>query len=252
MSKSKVIKSQKRCAYCGITGAATTKDHVVPRCLWEKHSRPQHLVTVPACRNCNSSFSHDETNFRNILLLMLPENEVSSGADAVRNGAFLRSIQKGMLNTQEIITRSNYVPVITDHGLYAGHRYSLQIDVGRINRVIGKIVRGFFYYKSDQTPLPKTHVVAIWGGNSFWQECEDIIDLMSDFKNLGDTEFQARFLIDGNDPNRTFHLYCFYKTLGFFAATLPAEELGIANAADLDIDATFPLSISKPPVVLNI
>jgi hypothetical protein len=48
------------CVYCG--RQATTKDHVVPRCLLEK-PYPPNLPTVPSCRACNQSYSKDEEYF---------------------------------------------------------------------------------------------------------------------------------------------------------------------------------------------
>ena len=47
----------KLCVYCG--EIATTKDHVVPRCLLEK-PYPTDLLTVRSCEDCNHKFSLDE------------------------------------------------------------------------------------------------------------------------------------------------------------------------------------------------
>lgn len=51
----------KLCAYCG--AEATTRDHVVPRCLSEPRY-PDNLPTVPCCQPCNAERSLDEEYFR--------------------------------------------------------------------------------------------------------------------------------------------------------------------------------------------
>ena len=49
-----------RCSYC--FGEATTRDHVIARCLLEK-PYPPNLLTIPSCRECNSRFKRDEEYF---------------------------------------------------------------------------------------------------------------------------------------------------------------------------------------------
>ena len=49
-----------RCYYC--LRGATTRDHVVPRCLLEK-PYPPNLLTIPSCRECNAGFKQDEEYF---------------------------------------------------------------------------------------------------------------------------------------------------------------------------------------------
>ena len=50
----------RRCSYC--LRGATTRDHVVPRCLLEK-PYPPNLLTIPSCRECNTGFKQDEEYF---------------------------------------------------------------------------------------------------------------------------------------------------------------------------------------------
>lgn len=55
------------CAYCGDT--ATTRDHIIPKNLYPRSlRRPSiRLKTVPACRQCNETYSDDEELFRNVV-----------------------------------------------------------------------------------------------------------------------------------------------------------------------------------------
>ena len=58
-----------RCSYC--LREATTKDHVVPRCLLEK-PYPPNLLTIPSCCECNTGFKQDEDR--------LPQRGMRKGA----------------------------------------------------------------------------------------------------------------------------------------------------------------------------
>src|SRR6056297_601227 len=55
---------EERCVYCG--EKADTRDHVVPSSFFPK-PKPDDLITVPACYDCNNSYSDDEEYLRNIL-----------------------------------------------------------------------------------------------------------------------------------------------------------------------------------------
>lgn len=69
-----------RCVYCG--KPATTKDHVIPRCLLEKPF-PPNLPTVPSCKPCNEAYSRDEQYF---LALMAQAGFVPSLQQKVEEG----------------------------------------------------------------------------------------------------------------------------------------------------------------------
>src|SRR4051812_30015103 len=60
MSKSKknVASTIAECVYCGLNGPITD-DHVPPKNLFP-YPRPSNLITVPACNDCNKSFSKDD------------------------------------------------------------------------------------------------------------------------------------------------------------------------------------------------
>ena len=58
-------KKSKACFYCG--SLANTKDHVPSKNLLESPF-PHNLLTVPACSQCNNSFSFDEEYFLNVIV----------------------------------------------------------------------------------------------------------------------------------------------------------------------------------------
>ena len=63
------------CVYCG--DDADTNDHAPPRCLLRR-PLPSNLMTLPACRKCNSGFSFDESVVKTMIALTSEHPELAS------------------------------------------------------------------------------------------------------------------------------------------------------------------------------
>jgi hypothetical protein len=64
-----------QCVYCG--GVADTNDHTPPRCFL-KPPLPSNLITLPACRKCNSDFSYHENLVRTMLALISNQPDLAA------------------------------------------------------------------------------------------------------------------------------------------------------------------------------
>lgn len=60
----KITTGNNRCIYCG--NMANTKDHTPPKSFFSRPA-PSNLITIPACLECNKSYSNDEEYFRTII-----------------------------------------------------------------------------------------------------------------------------------------------------------------------------------------
>lgn len=60
------LSGSKLCIYCGDEG--NTNDHAPPRCFLRK-PLPSNLITLPACKSCNSGFSFDENVVKTLITL---------------------------------------------------------------------------------------------------------------------------------------------------------------------------------------
>src|SRR5262245_33339149 len=71
--------SSEKCVYCG--KPADSRDHAPPHCLL-RPPLPSNVITLPACKKCNSGFSFAENVVRAILTLtsnhadLAPESEI--------------------------------------------------------------------------------------------------------------------------------------------------------------------------------
>jgi hypothetical protein len=87
------------CVYCG--GPADTSDHAPPRCFLRR-PLPSNLMTLPACRQCNSGFSFDENLVATLIALtsnhpdLIAERQPGGRVDrATVRDARLRSMIEG-------------------------------------------------------------------------------------------------------------------------------------------------------------
>lgn len=138
----------KHCAYCG-TPAPKTVDHVIPNELYppsKSESRVPRL-TVPACSECNESWSDDEAHFRTILTLAGEPNAV---VRELWEGKVNRSLREkdGTRRLEDVWNQMK--PIDTSSGLR--HRIYPASDE-RFLKVMRKIVRGLHYHER-RNPVP--------------------------------------------------------------------------------------------------
>lgn len=142
------------CVYCGKQDADTV-DHVPPRCLF-KEPRPSNLHTVPCCRECNAGFARDDEYFRTVMAFRW---------DVADHPAAKPILQKALRSTgrsagfRELFTRTlEAAPIITHGGLYVEQGSRFEVDGGRIDRVLERIVRGLHYKKTGGALAPSARI----------------------------------------------------------------------------------------------
>lgn len=130
------------CAYCGRT--AQTRDHVVPKQLWPSGSRPRLILTVPACAKCNQGFKKDEDYFNAVLQSRVPDGS-HPAATAVFEGPMQRNFEeRPHLLDLFFPDASEEVRKRADGAIEEFVRF--RVYRPRIERVLSKMVRGFYYH----------------------------------------------------------------------------------------------------------
>lgn len=134
------MRIRNKCAYC--SQEATTKDHVVPRCLLEKPF-PPNLMTVPSCQECNAGFKNDEEYF---LAVMAQSGFVPSLMSKVdKNGVVDRMLQ----NSAGLDARIQ----ASLHAAEDGRIY-IAPDEMRIANVARKVAFGLYCHRYTPKVLP--------------------------------------------------------------------------------------------------
>ena len=146
------------CAICG-NNEATTSDHLPPKSIFPK-PRPDNLITVPSCAECNNSASDLDEAFRLYLAL-----HVSDLDDEVTSAYFyeaLRTYRHNKRLQSEILSSAQPVDFTTPGGIYIGQGMKVLWNSKAHDAVIERIVRGLYFHHFCDVLPPDAHVSPKW------------------------------------------------------------------------------------------
>jgi len=143
------------CVYCGVN-PATTRDHVIPECLFVP-PLPSNMVTVPACADCNNTKKSQDDPYLRDMLVYDNDSSRHVAARELFRGKVMRAARTNRSDvTRATITaaRRGMEPRHSSGGLYLGHYYPVDLDATRFDRsIFSTIVKGL-YYKVCKERLP--------------------------------------------------------------------------------------------------
>lgn len=216
------------CVYCGNYGDVTS-EHVIPQCLFAK-PRPNNLVTVPCCRNCNSGKSMDDEYLKTVLAMR----------DITYNHPDVQSLYKGVersLNRPTKISFARYIKnntvklnTFTESGIFTGIRTGYNVNFTRINASVEFICRGLYYHEFKKIINLGVNL------DAFCTEQIDHIDpildniLINILKTkkhvIGNDVFTYWFGYDNDNMDCSLWIFTFYKKVHFVALTDPSKKHG--------------------------
>lgn len=130
------------CIYCGQN--STSSDHVPPKLLLEQ-PLPPNTITVRACRPSNQEFSLDEQYF--LVLLGQMSSAPSMVPKVQPGGSIYRALTRAPRLDDRIIRHIEPAPD-------GGADVFINIEHGRVERVLGKIALGLYFARYGRVPRP--------------------------------------------------------------------------------------------------
>lgn len=213
------------CVYCG-KKSIITKDHIPPKNLFGE-PRPNNLIRVPSCFDCNSGFSKDDEYFR--LTISLREDIFENVQDIYPK--VMRSLEK----TTKIGFRNNFLKTIkptediSAAGIFRGYRYSYDVDISRLNKVAARIIKGLFYYHFKEV-IPKGYRVKAYCSEGMRNmspnniiKLQDNILIHLSKQQLHNVKpiFEYKFITNKEDKFMSVWLMSFWGRVYFVGFTLP-------------------------------
>jgi hypothetical protein len=192
------------CAICG-TSIATTTDHIPPKGIFPK-PRPNNLITVPACADCNHDSSEIDETFRLYLALHVgdldDEHSAAYFEDALRTYKHNRRLQR------EILENAEPVSIHSPGGIYTGEGLRVRWNSDAHDSIIEKTVRGLYFHHFREILDAEVQVSPKW----FYRPVADFFEA---FRNLpvhavGQNQFVYRFARAGDKPDASVWLFEFY------------------------------------------
>src|ERR1043165_9530327 len=131
----------KPCVYC-VEADGTSKDHVVPDCLFVD-PKPPNLLTVPACLGCNNDEkSRDDTFLRDLLVVDIDNDHPV--AKALLATKVRRSVERNLSEMAKFVIGAKEQPRHDHEGKYLGQFPKAELPSGRVARIMSRIVRGLY------------------------------------------------------------------------------------------------------------
>ena len=224
------------CVYCGLEEPDVrdrTRDHIPPKNLFPE-PRPSDLITVPCCRQCNSSASEDDEYFRFVLTSRIDTSDHPE-AEKVRQSIF-RSLQRPEAEGFKDLLRENMidVDVHTTSGIYLRKGAGIRISHKRLNRVAERIVRGLYWYTfevrlpSDWTAVCRSDAILTVNDKEMQEYIAAVFGPMlkqPPARIIGNHVFEYWYQVEKDCNYSTAWLLRFYGSMDFICGTIPASRL---------------------------
>lgn len=204
------------CAYCGKLVAKPDNEHVFPRCLYppSKGKSKVQRLTIPACRECNSSWADGEAHFRNMLTLA---GEPNAARRELWETTTLRSFNEvdGPRRVSDLIVRMKPVKLADSerHMVFPG-------EDERVGRVIRKIIRGPCHHHNVMSPVPENRIRADVLKYAISQE---LLEQMGYYHREQDI-VEYRYQVLNEDGINSVWLLNFFERVPFIGIVLISEN----------------------------
>lgn len=202
----------KICIFCGKD--ADTRDHIPPKCIFPD-PKPNDLITVPACKACNSNTKLDDEYFR---WLVATASEDSDGALKIITNKILPKVKKRPAFLVQIMNNSRHVETYSESGIYLGNKPAFYIEKKRVQTVINKIVRGL-YYKETKSMLPLDSLISNFSLNPKLDEPEKYVGSLP-FYSIGNGTFSYRYWLNEFNTQESVWFIMFFDRTLFVISTL--------------------------------
>ncbi|WP_409525160.1 hypothetical protein [Nitrincola sp. MINF-07-Sa-05] len=203
------------CAICGVR-TASTKDHVPPKAIFPK-PRP-HLITVPACFECNNSASDFDDLFKVYLSLHAAEN--NDIARKLFSEKTVRTLQRNQRLLDKIKSESSRVAIVNKSGDLES-RMGVLWDSYAHDRVIERTIRGLYYHHSGH-PIPSNCILQVQWLHGVPDEIIPMLPILKEH-TIGENQVVYKYVIYENDPRHSLWIFEFYGAHWASGHTSPVQ-----------------------------
>lgn len=191
------------CAICG-EREGTTRDHVPPKAIFPR-PRPDNLVTVPACPECNNGASDNDDLFKVFLSMQAAgNNEIATRLFQEKT---VRTLERNQSLLAAIRRESTEVEVVNNQG-HLETRTGVLWNSASHDAVIERTIRGLYFHHSG-APVPHDANLSVQWLHGVPEEILPNIHFFNEVV-LGDNQVTYKYIIYESDPRHSLWLFDFY------------------------------------------
>ncbi len=191
------------CAICG-QREATTRDHVPPKAIFPK-PRPNNLITVPACSECNNGASDLDDLFKVFLSMQAAEN--NDIAKQLFEEKTTRTLERNKSLLDKISKEAQELQILNQHGQIET-RTGVLWDSRAHDAVIERTIRGLFFHHHG-SPFQKDTTLSVQWLRAVPEEMQSKLHLLQ-VVSIGEDQVIYKYLIAPEDPRFSVWLIEFY------------------------------------------
>lgn len=193
------------CVICG-SRKAVTRDHIPPKGIFCQ-PRPNNLITVPACKECNNGASDLDERFRVHLSLHVARK----GNDTARNfyEEALRTLEHNSELRREILSKLEPVYLTTESGIIHDKGYRMLWDSQAHDAIVERMIRGLYYHHFRQILANRVDIEVQW----LKKLTPEIVSMPKDWRvnTFGTGEVTYIFARKAGSPLDSVWIFQFYK-----------------------------------------
>jgi len=222
------MKSSNKCVYCG-KDFPETMDHIPPKSLFPS-PRPNNLITVPCCEQCNKSFEENDEYFRNVIVVDEKVAQQPEARKLVKK--VIRSFDRpeGFKKVKEWRSRLKFAEVQTKGGIFTGIKPIYEIESDKIRCVINRITKGLHFKERKEILSDDYEIISFFVED--WLRSpdkiqsilvEEVLEPMKKIKpiEIGKNIFSYRRI---NLENQNCWLYIFFNAIVFLSFVKEIEH----------------------------
>tara|TARA_R110000850_G_scaffold83838_3_gene179908 strand:+ start:699 stop:1409 length:711 start_codon:yes stop_codon:yes gene_type:complete len=138
----------KSCFLCGSEGDIT-REHIPPKCLFPK-PRPNNLLTVPCCFNCNNTASQDDEYLRLAASILFNRNE--KGSESFKR-VVESTLPGGRIKSRVDELRESMEPIRLPSSAGDIAATKAFVDADAINRSLVRVTKGIISISHPEVDL---------------------------------------------------------------------------------------------------
>lgn len=200
------MKKNQLCYLCG-ENTADSEDHVPPKSLFPKNFQNKGYK-LPSCSRCNNLLHLDEEYIRDRFSI--------AGHSQVAYDVFQLGTRRSYLRPYELLKSVTKLDLINRDTVPFGSNTGIKMDVGRVNRVSIKIVKGLYYYHLVQR-IPDNYTFDVYFDPPNW--LPDLLNKPSPLIGRFDEVFSYKGIVTQQDQATGIWWLSFYKSLGLIIVT---------------------------------
>ncbi|NQZ87500.1 MAG: hypothetical protein HRT54_07950 [Colwellia sp.] len=192
------------CAICGLRESAS-RDHVPPKAIFPR-PRPNNLITVPACFECNNGASDYDDLFK--VFLSLQASAHSEIAERLFNENTIRTLERNQRLLNTIREESRQLEVTDANGQLTTATGILWNSEAH-DSVIERTIRGL-YFHHQRIIMPENCELRVQFLRGIPENIDQFLGLMQEVE-IGDRQVVYKYYIHQDDPRHSMWLFNFYN-----------------------------------------